>query len=118
MTGQKSARFPSQNMEKPRPCPGLLHADPNSKLIADLDAGVPSSGWCLLIDLLVALVSLVAADDASRDGAYLAVPSKVACDAADDRAFDASLRARGGGDQQRTYENYNSDKRLHNCLQM
>ena len=59
----------------------------------------------LLIGLLcVPLIGLVMADDASGNGADLAVPRQMARDAANDGAFDASLRLGGGGSERRCPE--------------
>src|SRR5712671_317355 len=61
----------------------------------------------------VLLIRLVTADDASSDSADLAVPCQMARDAANDGAFDASLRLGGGAGKGEAQNGCTDDERLH-----
>src|SRR5712691_7160103 len=61
----------------------------------------------------VLLISLVTADDASSDSADFAVPRQMARDAANDGAFDASLRLGGGARKGEAQNGGTDDERLH-----
>jgi len=60
----------------------------------------------------VLLIRLVAADDASSDSADFAVPRQMARDAANDGAFDASLRLGGGARKGEAQNSGTDDERL------
>src|SRR5882672_7949493 len=59
------------------------------------------------------LIRLVTADDASSDSADFAVPHQMARDAANDGAFDASLRFGGGARKGEAQDSGTDDERLH-----
>src|ERR1700730_2683868 len=61
----------------------------------------------------VLLIGLVMADDASSDDADFAVPRQMARDAANDGAFDASLRLGGGAGKGEAQNGGTDDERLH-----
>jgi hypothetical protein len=64
--------------------------------------------------LCVALVGFVMADDASGNGAKLAVvPGHMARHASDDSALNASLRFSGGGSEHDAEQGSTKDQRLH-----
>jgi hypothetical protein len=60
----------------------------------------------------VLLIRLVTADDASSDSADFAVPGQMARDAANDGAFDASLRLGGGKSKGEAQNSGTDDERL------
>jgi hypothetical protein len=60
----------------------------------------------------VLLIRLVTADDASSDSADFAVPRQMARDAANDGAFDASLRLGGGARKGEAQNGGADDERL------
>src|SRR3981189_2269347 len=59
------------------------------------------------------LMRVVTADDASSDSADFAVPRQMARDAANDGAFDASLRLGGGAGKGEAQNRGADDERLH-----
>jgi hypothetical protein len=61
----------------------------------------------------VLLIRLVTADDASSDSADFAVPRQMARDAANDGAFDASLRLGGGARRGEAQNGGTDDERFH-----
>jgi hypothetical protein len=61
----------------------------------------------------VLLIRFVMADDASSDSADFAVPRQMARDAANDGAFDASLRLGGGARKGEAQNGGTDDERLH-----
>ncbi len=67
----------------------------------------------LRFGLRAMLIGFVMADDASCDSPDLAVPCQMAREAANDGAFDASLRLGGGARKGEAQNGGTDDERLH-----